>query len=127
MNPTEAAFQKAIDDRSGDAGTRLAFADWLEEEGDERAEGYRMLGLLEVSPDWNGADWWYYRTPGHGHCLPKVWNNVFHNDAEYYNWSDKCRATLEDRAARNWLLLSEAERDDIRYLAHKKSASLTAQ
>lgn len=44
MHPDEIAFQAALDAAPGDHTVRLVFADWLEEHGDPRAEGYRALG-----------------------------------------------------------------------------------
>ena len=40
---TEDDFQRALDANLDDWQTRLVFADWLEERGDPRAEGYRAL------------------------------------------------------------------------------------
>lgn len=44
---TEAQFQAALDADPSDHMTRLAFADWLEEQDppDPRAAGYRALGM----------------------------------------------------------------------------------
>ena len=47
---TEYDFQSALDARPTDWQTRLVFADWLEERGDPRAEGYRVLGRLRRYP-----------------------------------------------------------------------------
>lgn len=46
----EDAFHAALDADPSDAITRLVFADWLEERGDPRAEGYRALGVLGLHP-----------------------------------------------------------------------------
>ncbi|MBM3980944.1 MAG: TIGR02996 domain-containing protein [Planctomycetes bacterium] len=43
-------FQRALDADPGDWQTRLVFADWLEEQGDARAEGYRALGRQRARP-----------------------------------------------------------------------------
>jgi uncharacterized protein (TIGR02996 family) len=43
-------FQAALDANPTDWQTRLVFADWLEERGDPRAEGYRALGLWRREP-----------------------------------------------------------------------------
>jgi uncharacterized protein (TIGR02996 family) len=40
---TEDDFQKQLDAKPDDWQTRLVFADWLDERGDVRAEGYRAL------------------------------------------------------------------------------------
>ena len=47
---TEDDFQAALDDDPDDWQTRLVFADWLQERGDPRAEGYRALGVLRRVP-----------------------------------------------------------------------------
>lgn len=47
---TEEDFQSALDLNWGDWQTRLVFADWLEERGDVRADGYRALGVLNLRP-----------------------------------------------------------------------------
>jgi uncharacterized protein (TIGR02996 family) len=47
---TEDDFQKALDAQPDDWQTRLVFADWLDERGDPRAEGYRALGALRRVP-----------------------------------------------------------------------------
>lgn len=46
---TEDDFQAALDADPGNWQTRLVFADWLQERGDERADGYRALGALRLS------------------------------------------------------------------------------
>lgn len=43
---TEEDFQAALDANPEDWQTRLVFADWLEEHGDPRAEGYRAIARL---------------------------------------------------------------------------------
>jgi uncharacterized protein (TIGR02996 family) len=48
---TEDDFQKALNRRWNDWQTHLVFADWLEEQGDPRAEGYRALGVLRRVPN----------------------------------------------------------------------------
>lgn len=40
---TEDDFQRTLDANPNDWQTRLVFADWLEEHGDPRAEGYRAI------------------------------------------------------------------------------------
>lgn len=47
---TEDDFQAALDANPKSWQTRLVFADWLQERGDERAEGYRALGALRKRP-----------------------------------------------------------------------------
>lgn len=40
-----------LDAHPEDWGTRLILADWLEDRGDVRAEGYRALGVLRKRPE----------------------------------------------------------------------------
>jgi uncharacterized protein (TIGR02996 family) len=47
---TEDDFHRALDANPSDWQTRLVFADWLQERGDPRAEGYRALGVLRLTP-----------------------------------------------------------------------------
>lgn len=39
----ESGFQKALDAAPNDQGTRLVYADWLDDHGDSRADGYRAI------------------------------------------------------------------------------------
>lgn len=55
MNEEE-AFQAALDANPDDWQTRGVFADWLEERGDVRAEGYRALGVLGKYPSYGHED-----------------------------------------------------------------------
>lgn len=72
---TEDDFQKALDACPSDWQTRLVFADFLEERGDERAEGYRAMGVLGLYPRSSG--WWWYCSDNRNdreHCdLPSDW------------------------------------------------------
>lgn len=47
---SEDDFQAALDAHPEDHQTRLVFADWLQERGDPRADGYRALGFLRRWP-----------------------------------------------------------------------------
>ena len=47
---SEDDFQKQLDANPDDHLTRLVFADWLQERGDKRAEGYRAMGVLRRVP-----------------------------------------------------------------------------
>lgn len=47
---TEDDFHAALDANPEDHHTRLVFADWLDERGDERGPGYRAMGLLARYP-----------------------------------------------------------------------------
>lgn len=52
---TEDDFQKQLDANPKEWQTRLVFADWLQERGDPRAEGYRALGVLRLLPLTSGT------------------------------------------------------------------------
>jgi uncharacterized protein (TIGR02996 family) len=78
---TEDDFQSALDANPDDWQTRLVFADWLEDRGDPRAEGYRALGRLRKRPHrestrpTNRPVWWWC-TDGHAFVyssLPGDW------------------------------------------------------
>lgn len=47
---TEDDFQAALDRDPKDWQTRLVFADWLDDRGDARGQGYRALGHLRLCP-----------------------------------------------------------------------------
>jgi uncharacterized protein (TIGR02996 family) len=47
---TEDDFQSALDRSRTDCQTLLVFADWLQDRGDPRADGYRALGLWRRRP-----------------------------------------------------------------------------
>lgn len=103
---TEDDFQKKLDANPDDWQTRLVFADWLEEQGDPRAEGYRALGVRRLYP---GASktwscWWGREDNDvvaaelrHG-LLPLEWLQLIPGDtfwwADFYN-----RRKAEDAAA----------------------------
>lgn len=54
-------FQNTLTVQPLDWQTRLVFADWLEEQGDPRADGYRAMGLRRFSPTYfDGAGWWVW-------------------------------------------------------------------
>jgi uncharacterized protein (TIGR02996 family) len=88
----EDAFQRAIDAEPGNLTLKRVFADWLEEQGDWRAAGYRWMAEHEKWPfDWdqdspairfNTFDW--YITDGKAvwtvpeYCrLPATFRRVF--------------------------------------------------
>jgi uncharacterized protein (TIGR02996 family) len=68
---TEDDFQDALDATPEDWQLRMVFADWLEEQGDPRAVGYRALGALRLCPYYERKDplcWW---TTLDIKCVPK--------------------------------------------------------
>lgn len=80
---TEDDFQNALAAAPRDWQTLLVFADWLQENGDTRAEGYRAMGMRRAAPSFfDTADVW-------------VWLNSHH--ATYYAKNAEMRAaTLPD-------------------------------
>jgi len=61
---TEDDFNAALDANPKDWQTRLVFADWRQERGDERADGYRALGQLRKRPSARGEDDWFIGSEG---------------------------------------------------------------
>jgi uncharacterized protein (TIGR02996 family) len=97
MNEEE-AFQKQLDEHPDDFQTRLVFADWLEERGDPRAQGYRALGVLQAHA-------------GHRRTVrpPKkrlLW--FFWNRAERSNIWRSTRTTLASGLPSDWFELLPA-------------------
>ncbi len=87
---SEEDFQRALDEHPDDWQTRLVFADWLQERGDVRAEGYRALGVLRLwpyrwrnPPEERAYRWLFHNGDGNEsgrpipkcHVLPKDWLN----------------------------------------------------
>jgi uncharacterized protein (TIGR02996 family) len=58
---TEDDFQTALDADPADWQTRLVFADWLQERGDPRADGYRALGTRRTLPAPALGRWFFTR------------------------------------------------------------------
>lgn len=78
---TEESFNRMLDTDPTDWMTRLVYADWLEEQGDPRATGYRALGRLNLYPDmrwvylflrYGAIDWTVDRWPDRS-VLPDDW------------------------------------------------------
>lgn len=61
VNADERYFFYALNDRLADAGLRLLFADWLNERGDWRTEGYFWMAnhRKEPSKAYRSFDWWH--------------------------------------------------------------------
>lgn len=78
---TEDALQAELDADPGNHTLRMVLADYLDEVGDPRAEGYRLLGKLEVtaSPtkmaDLTSSPQWFYCWGSwfNGHCQRENW------------------------------------------------------
>lgn len=118
---TEDDFQRQLDANPDDFHTRLVFADWLQERGDERAEGYRALGRLRLiahdggrgfhygwcccdnphitgslqNPASRSPAWRKYKQSG----LPVPWFAVMALSGEYWIELWRTRREAEDAAA----------------------------
>ena len=62
---SEDDFQRALDADPDDWQTRLVFADWLQDRDDQRAEGYRALGLNQRVPIRRSARRWAWYSCRH--------------------------------------------------------------
>jgi len=49
----EEEFHKILDENPDDCLTRMVLSDWLEEMGDARAEGYMVIGGMNLLPEHN--------------------------------------------------------------------------
>jgi uncharacterized protein (TIGR02996 family) len=109
---TEDDFQRQLDLNPDDWQTRLVFADFLQERGDPRADGYRALAVLGVHPHTDGNNGWCHTAnyhnrgprPSYGHCaLPPCWYDAIspapsRNDRSWREgWESRRKA--EDAAA----------------------------
>ena len=130
----EDAFQSALDAEPGNSLLRMVFADWLDDRGDERGEGYRVLGVLGLWPErgvWQPDRLGRGRTPA-GY-LPSDWYDRLKSGKPkrrrlsprasgsersaraLEEWQDPkrdygTRRTADDAAALAWLDLTDAER-----------------
>lgn len=116
---TEEDFDTALDRNPEDWQTRLVYADWLQERGDPRAEGYRALGTLRRFP--SGWEWWTWlgnqRLPHRTHeSIGRPWWKAAYNLADYTQvkngrWGR--RKYADDCAALAWSRLTQKLRDAI--------------
>jgi uncharacterized protein (TIGR02996 family) len=129
---TEDDFNAALDAHPDDHHTRMVFADWLQERGDERAEGYRALGVgrrYPVSvrmavPPWHGKRAWVFGgadndPPEHQrHCLLSVdWLKFIERGKgcdEHWQWRRRLkRREAEDAAALAFAKLPAERRTEL--------------
>lgn len=118
----EAAFQAHLDARPDDHGTRMVFADLLQDRDDPRAEGYRALGALQLWPGkspqfpfwWSHTDCpWVEEEQYHGR-LPLDWFRATREYEWLSRWCDfPNRRAAEDAAALAWLKLTGEQRAEI--------------
>ncbi|MBM3978841.1 MAG: TIGR02996 domain-containing protein [Planctomycetes bacterium] len=125
---TEDDFQAKLDANPKDWQTRLVFADWLQDHGDPRAEGYRALGVRRHVPSHGTRDkppgelwWWTWYTSAGKAALPKDWFDLIEG-LDPQDDAFKPRATgsnvntrreVEDAAARAFALLPEDRRREL--------------
>ena len=133
---TEHDFQAALNANPQDWQTRLVFADWLQERGDPRAEGYAALGRPGCRPtgytvkdtatlDANEAAFWCYWTEPYASppfrlndldWLPLDWFRAIPQlpeETERYNRRRKTRRELDDAAALAFAKLPAARRAEL--------------
>lgn len=129
---TEDDFQRALDADPGDWQTRMVFADWLEDRGDRRAEGYRALGLGRHRTDttttnsvheafhWWQREWTFANYTGY----QSIWAPVSLNREWFalirggkrdgqYRRDFTARRAAEDAAARAFAKLPAARRAEL--------------
>lgn len=114
----EDCFQAALDANPDDHVTRLAFADWLEERGDQRAEGYRALGLLRKHAavpgsqalGANGGCWFWVTSVDPATALPIDWQRAWRPLVPKSFVATNTRRRIEDAAALGFAKLSVERR-----------------
>ena len=120
---TEDDFQRALDENPDDWQTRLVFADWLQERGDQRAEGYRALGTLrrypsmDFDPTDNECPYFYcvdrsWSSANLPHSLPDLWfdsiDSPYKSRVDMPSWrkkGDMSRKEVEDIVAETFARL----------------------
>lgn len=111
MTVEEEAFNRQLDLHPDDHTTRLVFADWLEEQGDDRANGYRALAVNGRIPHRCMQNDWLWATNnavGKHHVLPQDWFDCLSPDNSIF-WPSLqnmvVRSEAEDAAAKAFSLL----------------------
>ena len=121
MFHAEADFQKALDASPEESTIRLVFADWLEENGDPRAEGYRALGVNGWrAHHWDG-NYWLSRKDNDGKitdCQPfelidSDWFLATAHWSKADSLSAATRREIEDRFALSFAKLPAARRAEL--------------
>jgi len=122
MDTEEAAFWSHLDANPSDSVARLVFADWLQERGDLRAEGMRVLGLLKrYSGHWteellDRSGWWFWagQQRPEEHRLNRLWWASFYRRiGGVHSEGHLTLCDCESTAALAWLDLTQEERDGI--------------
>lgn len=127
---TEDDFHRMLDANPDDHHTRLVFADWLQERGDPRAEGYRALGKVRVRPWDQDLGEQYNNEPGYthsqnqqvvagdpryvAHALPYDWFRQIEGDNSNPSWTfHNSRRDAEDAAAIAFTQLPQKRKAEI--------------
>jgi uncharacterized protein (TIGR02996 family) len=128
---TEDDFQRALDALPEDWQTRLVFADWLQEQGDPRAEGYRALGFLRLWPTFDAREprWLYHNGTSEvmdswpeyartHNLLPRDWHEAVVSEERIGNWTIWCgyepsRRKSEDKIALAFTRLPASRRAEL--------------
>lgn len=118
---TESDFQDALDLDINNWQLRLVFADWLQEQGDRRAAGYRALGRLRLYPlnESRRHSFLNDRASDHHkqHILPTEWRKalLWHSNAPLcgmvMDWPTRKKA--EDDVALAFLLLPPERQQEL--------------
>jgi uncharacterized protein (TIGR02996 family) len=114
-------FQTALNDRVDDWQTRLVFADWLQERGDPRAEGYRALGMLRLYPDTEYSLRFVYQSTGawtptgnvDRSVLPPDWYEPLQPEGALALEENESRWSAEDKVALAFALLTDQRRSEL--------------
>ena len=108
---TEEDFHRHLDAHPDDHQTRQVFADFLEEQGDPRAAGYRALGKLQKTPEEDMDLHWFVSTQtpsgglgadnqGQSRRLPHDWIQQIHSPSGHLYYRQRpTRRQIEDEAA----------------------------
>jgi uncharacterized protein (TIGR02996 family) len=123
---SEDDFQRALDRRPDDWQARLVFADWLEERGDDRAEGYRALGIQQLAPAHASHErgvilWWWTSIQTTDGRIPADWFELIeginpHNEKfkpRAMAGAVSTRRQVEDAAARAFAKLPPERRAEL--------------
>lgn len=124
---TEEDFHRMLDANPEDHQTRMVFADWLQDRGDPRAEGYRALGRLGRYPHESASSWAYHNGEGTDngvavepeYSLPQDWLNLLDSSTgakgdTIYPWPyHNSRREAEDHAAREFSRLPPERQQQI--------------
>jgi len=111
---TEEDFQKQLDEHIEDWTTRLVLADYLEEIGDKRAEGYRVLGKLRRWPTIFGKKYGWFCNNKYSSDLEQDWFRlIYTHGSRVTDYDTATRKEMEDKTALMWLELDQKVKEEI--------------